>query len=509
MDQVTSTGEPMDDDELEDPGSNASAPDPLIGEEPRSGALSNPAIVGSKVDQRDRVSQGRDAMNDLRTQYQQTASAASDAYAQQRKVLEQATQRLLSQNLGPSAQEIAYRSASVEGEPGTGRYDPGAHNAVQAQALKEQREAELQKQQLLMQYGMQIPQAQIGAANSRLGQITQQMRIQQSDNNNAATQVNKPAAVRDKYWTQDPNDPEKWDDHPDQRAADLAQATALAQQKADIAMKSKKALMDFQANGLVSPEMVDLAENDLKSLPSAILKSPAAMAQINQQVSARRAAAGDQAGSFWASQQANKEAAKVLDDYSKGKTHQQLDGLNTAVQHINTLRPAIDALNNGDNAWINNLQNTWNQKVMGQPAPTDYNGVRDFVVGELAKAVLPGGGGEAERQQLQASASSANSPQALRSIVDKWQELLAGKTKYAKFNWDQSTGGKFGTFEDKFLHPDTRAVLGIPPSKPTPRPGQAPAPQMTPQQQALISKWAPKPAAPAAAPAVAPAPGTP
>lgn len=495
MDQVNSTGEVMDDDELEDPGSNQNAPDPLIDEQPKSGALS---AIGSKVDQQDRAATGRAAMDSLRQQFATTSGSASDAYAQQRKVLEQATQRLLNMQMGPTAQEAAYRAASVEGEPGTGRYDPGAHNAVQANILKERRDAEMNRQDLLTKYGMEIPQSQIGAANSRLSQLTQQMRIQQSDNNNASNAANKAPPVHDKYFTQDPTDPTKYIDHPEQRASDIAQATALAQAKSDIATKAKLAAQQFQANGLVSPEMVDLAKNDLKSLPSAILRSPVAMAQINKQIHDDRLASGDTAGAFWAGQQMNKEASKVLDDYEKGKTHTQLDGLNTAVSHINVLKPLVAQLDNGPNAWVNNIKNTWNQKVMGSPAPTDFNGVRDFVVGEISKAVLPGGGGEAERQGLASQASSANSGEALNSIMDKWQQLLAGKTHFAKFNWDQSTQGKFGQFEDKFLTPETKTALGIA-QQPASRPG------ITPQQQALLAKWLPKaPAAPAPA-----APGTP
>lgn len=465
-DNVNSIGVSLDQDELEDPSENVDAPDPLLGEAPRSGALS---AIGSKSDQQSRVSGAREAMQNLRSQYGAAAGQATDAYAQQKRALDAATQRLLSMQMGPGEQEAAYMRASVPGEASTGRYDPGAHNAMNAGILRQQREAEIAKQQLLTQYGMQIPQAQLGAANQRLNQITQQMRIQQSDINNASTQADKQARPVNKYFMPDPSNPNGPPVFNQQLYDADMQAT---KQKADIGAKAKITAQQFAATGLVSPEMVDLAYNDMKSLPSAVLRNPAAMAQILQGVHDRSIQEGDSSKSFWATQQLNKESSKVLDDYSKGKTHTQLDGLNTAVAHINVFKPVVDQLANGNVSVFNTIGNTWNQKVMGKPAPTDFNGVRDFVVGEISKAVLPGGGGERERESLAASAAISNSGPALNSIIQKWQELLAGKTHFAKFNWDNATRGRYGSFESRFLLPETQTALGImQPAAPV-RPGQ-------------------------------------
>lgn len=472
-DQTNSIGLPMDQDELEDPGTNDNSPDPLIGETPKSGALS---AIGSKNDQQSRVSEGRQAMSDLRTQFAGASGQASDAYAQQRKTLQDATQRLLSMQYGPTPQEAAYRVAAAwgTGEPGTGRINSGGINAAHADVLKEQRQGELTKQQLITQYGMQVPQAQLGAANSNMSRIIQEMRIQQSDNNNASTQADKPVKTIGKYYTPDPSDPNA---PPIFNQALYDTDMAATKQKADISAKAKLTAQQFAATGLVSPEMIDLGYNDLKSLPSAILRSPVAMSQILHGIHDRAQAEGNNSQSFWADQQLNKESSKVLDDYTKGKTHTSLDGINTAVQHINVYRPLIDNLANGNVGIFNTIGNFWNKNVMGSPAPTDFNGVRDFVAGEIAKAVLPQGGGEAERQELSRNASSANSPQALKSIADKWQELLAGKTKFAKFNWDNATRGRYGSFESKFLTPDTQKALGIQqpaitPAAPVAHPGQ-------------------------------------
>lgn len=482
-DQVDSTGVPMDQDEYADPSENTNAPDALLGESAQvGGALSK---VGSQEDKQSRVSQGRSAMGDLRSQFTRDQGMAADAYASQKKVLEDATARLLSTQAGPSPQEAAYRIAAAVGTGDSrGSFNPAGISAAHADILKEQREQELAKQQLIQQYGMQVPQAQLGAANANINRDVQLMRIQASQNNSAETQADKAPKVTNKYYTPDPNDPTKQVFNQALYDTDM-QAT---QQKANINAKAKLASQQFAATGLVSPEMIDIAKNNMKDLPTAVVRNPAAMAQILKAVHDDAQANGNAPQAFWAGQQLNRESGKVLDDYEKGKTHQQLDGINTAVQHINVLKPVIAALGNGDNSWVNNIKNTWDQKVMGSPAPTDFNGVRDFVTGEIAKAVLPGGGGEAERQGLQASAAQANSAQALNSIVQKWQELLAGKTRYAKFNWDNSTGGKYGVFEDKFLMPDTRAALGMA-QKAAPQQPQQPAVNPLVSYYSALGKW--------------------
>lgn len=468
-DEVTSTGELID-HETADPGQDVDAPDQLLGESPRSGAL---AAIGSRADQQSRVAGSRAAMEALRSQYDKTSGMASDAYSQQKKALDQATQRLLGMQMGPSPQEAAYRVAAAVGTgDSAGRYNPAGVSGAHADILKEQRDAELAKQQLLTQYGMQIPQAQLGAANQRLNQLTQQMRIQQSDLNNANNKADAPQKLVDKYYTPDPNDPTKLIDHPDMRAADVAQKSIEAQNAA----KARLAAQNFAATGMVTPELIDMGYNDLKSLPPAVTRNPMAMSQVLRGIHERAVAAGDTGRDFWATQQLNKESSKVLDDYAKGKTHTQLDGLNTAVAHINVLKPLVGELANGNMSILNTIGNTWDQKIMGKAAPTDFNGVRDFVVGEISKAVLPGGGGEREREALAASASSANSGPALDSIIQKWQELLAGKTRFTKFNWDNSTAGKYGAFEDRFLLPETRKALGMAAPLPPARPGQALSP---------------------------------
>jgi hypothetical protein len=493
------------DDETDDPGQNSNTPDPLIGEAPRSGALSAiPAkpVAGSMRDKESRASTSRSQMETLQQAYGENQKALSGAYADEAKALQAARQQLLSS----SAYAISPREAGMQlaaamtHTDSAGRFDPGQVAAAQASIMQQQRSGEIQRQQLLNQYATQIPESMAKNYGAMGNSLIQRMRIAQSDVNNSATAANKPPATHDKYFTQDPNDPTQWIDHPEQRAADEQQARQTAQDKADINLKSQKALQAYRATGMITPEMVDLAFNDIKSVPRAVQNNPAAMSSLMYQVHQRAIAEGNTGLGFYAQQTLNKESGKVLDSYERGNDKKSLDGINTAVSHLDVLNPLIGQLNNGPVAFANYVKNTWNQKVMGEPAPTDFNGVRAFVAGEIAKAVLPQGGGEAERMELAHSAASVNSPEALKSIVDKWQQLLAGKTHYLKFNWDNSTRDpttgqpRFGQFEDRFLLPRTRAVLGLgaPPPPLNPAGANTPTPVIDP----LVAKWLNKPAPP-------------
>jgi hypothetical protein len=129
------------------------------------------------------------------------------------------------------------------------------------------------------------------------------------------------------------------------------------------------------------------------------------------------------------------------------------------VQHMDLLPPLIDALSGGNMTVLNKAQNFFKQQT-GNSAPTNFSAIKEFVGGEVAKAVLPGGGGEAERQALTKPLDAANSPVQLKDAVSTIQKALAGKTEALRSQWDIGTNGTQGAF-DRFLLPATKNALGI------------------------------------------------
>jgi hypothetical protein len=388
-------------------------------------------------------------------------------------------------------------------------------SSTNADIMAQQRQAEFQKQQLLAQYGMQIPQAMVGQNNAQANSLIQRMRIQQSadtsaENSNARTQNQAPKTLPGgQVW-----DPQGG---PNGTGAFTTQQSIVDAQNAQKATQAKNAAAAKIAAqqlsaGSMDPATIDFAASwlhDKGQLPPGFAARMQG-GQVNPVTTMiykrlQELYPGENASQMLAHQGMVAASQNVLKGFESGAESKSVNGINTSVQHLGVYMPLIDQLNNGNVSVFNNIGNWWDQKVMGKPAPTDFNGVRDFVAGEIAKATLPGGGGEQERQALAANASSANSPQALKSIASKWQELLAGKSVALKNQWDVGTMGRFGDFNSKFLLPPTRAALGI---KDTPPPGDAPGaapPQAQPAAPApnpLVQKWLKPPAAGAAPPVI-------
>lgn len=152
------------------------------------------------------------------------------------------------------------------------------------------------------------------------------------------------------------------------------------------------------------------------------------------------------------------QAAKEFSSSRQGTAGGTINAINTAVKHISSAMPLIDALQTGDVTALNRAKNYFQQNVGGSTAPTDFNAIKEFIQGEVAKAVIPGGGGEQERQALGASIAAANNPQAIKSAMTKIQIALAGKTDALRQQWNEATQGKQGDF-DRFLLPETKQAL--------------------------------------------------
>jgi hypothetical protein len=158
----------------------------------------------------------------------------------------------------------------------------------------------------------------------------------------------------------------------------------------------------------------------------------------------------------------------VLNDYTSGQTSKTLGSINTAVTHMAALDPLIDQLDNTSSPAWNTAANFFSHQT-GSSAPTNFAGIKEFVGGEVAKAVLPGGGGEAERQALLAPLNAANSTAQLKQAVQQIETALAGKTEALRNQWDIGTNGTQGAF-DKFLLPETKKALGLPGATPSASP---------------------------------------
>lgn len=471
------------DDETADPSQNIDAPDPLLHETARSGALSTPT-VGTKSDAQSVATKARSNLENLQQQYGDVQKGLTGAYKGQTKALNDARDRLLNMNFGPTDQEAAYRRAAAFTQS-KGEFNPGDVNTANADIMSQQRAGELQKQQLLANYGIQGAQAQIGQYGAMGNSLIQRMRIASGEEKSANTQVNKvenqaPKTIGATGMVYNP-ETQKYEFH-----ADIAQAQEQQKAKnAQDAQAAKIAASKLSAADM-DPATIDFAAEYFMTNKQMLPGFQARMTngQVNpvtsmvyKKVLEKAAAAGDSTAQLLANQGMNVASQKIYQDFMNpnGATGKAINGLNTSIEHTQVLNPLIDHLDNTNVTAANYVKNWFATNFQGKSAPNDYNAVRDFVVGEISKAVLPGGGGEQERQQLAKTASSTNDPRVLKSVVADWYKLLAGKTVATRLQWDNGTLGRFGEF-DRLLTPATKSALGIKAPTALAHPGQTPAP---------------------------------
>ena len=109
--------------------------------------------------------------------------------------------------------------------------------------------------------------------------------------------------------------------------------------------------------------------------------------------------------------------------FTTGIQGRQLLAFGSAVKHLETLGGLIDALKNKDTIQLNRLNNIW-EKQTGQSAVTNFEAAKGIVAKEIMKAIVTGGGGVEEREELSRLLDAAKSPEQLRGVVDTYYELM-------------------------------------------------------------------------------------
>jgi hypothetical protein len=149
---------------------------------------------------------------------------------------------------------------------------------------------------------------------------------------------------------------------------------------------------------------------------------------------------------------------KALGNFYGGQEGRSVRSINVAIAHLDTLSDLADALKTGDVRTITRLANMVASET-GQAAPTNFNLAKQIVGDEINKAIVPGAGGQSERQSLADNLNAANSPEALAGAIKTAQQLLAGQTAGLRQQFVGSTGMQGSVF-DGLLMDRTKQVLG-------------------------------------------------
>jgi hypothetical protein len=127
--------------------------------------------------------------------------------------------------------------------------------------------------------------------------------------------------------------------------------------------------------------------------------------------------------------------------FTSGQPATNINFFNTAVDHLSLLEEANKALANRDTQLLNKVGNAW-ATATGQPAPTDFNAVRNAVAGELAKTFTGARATKEEIALMNKTINDAMSPEQLSSVVSYYKSLMAGKLNALKGQYEAGKEGK-------------------------------------------------------------------
>lgn len=168
----------------------------------------------------------------------------------------------------------------------------------------------------------------------------------------------------------------------------------------------------------------DNGERTAQAIASGQLQPPTGMALLNpknQRILGRVMEINPQYDSTTVT--AKKAAAQ---NFTTGPLGNSMRSFAVAGQHLDQLGALADALNNGNYPLVNQIGNTIAQQT-GNPAPTNFDAAKAVVSKEVVKAIVAGGGGVAEREELSNLMKSANSPAQLKGVITQYRNLMAAQ----------------------------------------------------------------------------------
>ena len=173
---------------------------------------------------------------------------------------------------------------------------------------------------------------------------------------------------------------------------------------------------------------------------------------------------------------------KTEEAFTTGKQGDTVKSMNVAIDHLDTLQSAANALNNGRILIFNDIANKF-AKNTGQPAPGNFDALKSIVGSEVAKAVAGGATALGDREEIRAEINNTKSPAQLAGVIQKYQQLLGGQLH----GLERQYKGGGGQYWDKKIDPRTQEVLGR--NTPTGNAPGAPAPYQDTNKEQRYQEW--------------------
>jgi hypothetical protein len=149
--------------------------------------------------------------------------------------------------------------------------------------------------------------------------------------------------------------------------------------------------------------------------------------------------------------------SKMRIAFTSGPQGQTLNSLNTAIEHLDQFVGFAKDMGNGSFQPTNELRN-WVKTNFGDSAPTNFEGIKVIMAGELASAFKKSGATDQEIKSVEESIKSKSSASQLVDYATKVAiPALGGKAATFEAQWKQTMGAKDTTFSA--YTPGAKAVL--------------------------------------------------
>ncbi len=124
--------------------------------------------------------------------------------------------------------------------------------------------------------------------------------------------------------------------------------------------------------------------------------------------------------------------------FATGKQGDIVRSFNTATSHLETLEDLGKALKNGETQKFNEIAQNWSKQT-GNPAPTNFDAVRQIVGAEIVKSIVGAAGGSTERERAENIVNKLESPAQIEGAIGTLKELMAGQLQGLKRQYEDTT----------------------------------------------------------------------
>jgi hypothetical protein len=151
------------------------------------------------------------------------------------------------------------------------------------------------------------------------------------------------------------------------------------------------------------------------------------------------------------------EAQQTRDKFAAGVQGDTVRSYNTTFRHLDLLKQALDAMNNGTWKSANALRQEFQKEFSLSSAPTTYEGIRNIAGDELTKAIVGGRPALADREEMKGTMDARLGPKVLHDMLDKYKTAALDQLQSYE---QQYTAGTHGdkNFGEK-LSPEVRDAL--------------------------------------------------